>query len=124
MQDKDGWTALHAAAHQGHFGCATALIDSGADRIVPDNSGQNAAMVAEGRKYNALGHLIMFGTQDARRRIAPRFLEGLEELAEDPVFSRLFEYLGVNFGEEFFTWESSWPSYSRLLRARDGTARS
>ena len=59
---------LHAAAHQGNFGCATALIDSGADRIVPDNSGQNAAMVAEGRKYNALGHLIMFGTQDARRR--------------------------------------------------------
>ena len=68
VQDKDGWTALHAAAHQGNFGCATALIDSGADRIVPDNSGQNAAMVAEGRKYNALGHLIMFGTQDARRR--------------------------------------------------------
>jgi len=67
-QDKDGWTALHAAAHQGNFGCATALIDAGADRIVPDNSGQNAAMVAEGRKYNALGHLIMFGTQDARRR--------------------------------------------------------
>lgn len=67
-QDKDGWTALHAAAHQGNFGCATALIDAGADRIVPDNSGQNAAMVAEGRKYVALGHLIMFGTQDARRR--------------------------------------------------------
>jgi hypothetical protein len=67
-QDKDGWTALHAAAHQGNFGCATALIDAGADRIVPDNSGQNAAMVAEGRKYIALGHLIMFGTQDARRR--------------------------------------------------------
>jgi hypothetical protein len=67
-QDKDGWTALHAAAHQGNFGCATALIDAGADRIVPDNSGQNAAMVAEAQKYVALGHLIMFGTQDARRR--------------------------------------------------------
>lgn len=68
LQDKDGWTALHAAAHQGNFGCATALIDAKADRIVPDNSGQNAAMVAEMRRFVALAHLIQFGTQDARRR--------------------------------------------------------
>jgi hypothetical protein len=59
---------LHAAAHEGNFGCATALIDAKADRIVPDNSGQNAAMVAEMRRFVALAHLIQFGTQDARRR--------------------------------------------------------
>ena len=68
LQDKDGWTALHAAAYQGNFGCATVLVNFGADRILPDNSGQNAAMVAEMRRFVALAHLIQFGTQDARRR--------------------------------------------------------
>jgi ankyrin repeat protein len=67
-RDKDGWSALHAAAHEGNFGCATMLIDAGADRIAPDNSGQSAGMVAQVcRRLPSLYGCVVFGDSDNQR---------------------------------------------------------
>ena len=46
-QDKDGWTAMHAAAYAGHGRCVQLLRRAGADMMVADANGQQPHHMAE-----------------------------------------------------------------------------
>lgn len=46
-QDVHGWSALHLAALKGHFECAKALVEAGADKTLRDKKEQTALDLAQ-----------------------------------------------------------------------------